>query len=963
MENGKSKLEIGAVGRPKRFRLYLLSSIFYPLLLLWLLTLPALTPLFQPTLTRSADGLLHLYRVVALDQLIRQGVFFSRWLPDLAFGYGLPLFVFYAPLSYYLTEGLHLMGLEMVGAFNASGALALLVAGSGIYLLVRDWFGAKAGALAGVAYVYAPYQLFNLFSRGSLPVTWAGALFPLAFWAFGRLVRQNRMWDMSLAALTFGAALLMHNISNLLFLPLLLLYLVIELLFTPYARRLTPGALFRVGLALALGLALAAFFWLPATLEKESAQVQRVITPPDFDYRSNFVSLGQLFSLPRPANTGLLNPPDPLTLGLAQVGLATIGLLATLFCLLKQRISGELKGTQEAAPRLLASSPLLLFATLGLVVAVFMMLPLSVGVWDRLPLIAFVQQPHRLLSVTAFLLAILAGAASAAMPGRLSFGFVVGGISLIIVSAVPLLYPRYYASLPAPPTLTGMMAYERATGAIGTTSFGEYLPIWVEQTPHESPLEPLYQTGAAIERLDQAYLPAGARVESAAYSFNRADLTIDAPQPYQAVFHTFYFPGWQATVDGQPAPLAPVTERGLLGVTMPAGQHRLLLQFGETRLRQAANVLSLLAVAAVIGLGFIAYLHPHPSPFIPKGNEEGERVPDFRSSQIALLLALALAFLLTKTLYLDCFDNPLKRVFDGTRGTGAKVSRKVNFGQQVNLLGYDLDQPQVASGQTFDLTLYWQARQPLTTPYSALAQLVDDQQHLFAGQDNLHPGSLPASRWEPWGFVQDRHAVQAPPGTPPGDYFLVAGLYDPATWARLPVVTGGDPGWSDVLPLPVTVTRPTTRPTLAELGIAWPAPQACQPPEDVPANFHPSSLSLHLCLLGATPEREIIQRSDFLRVGLFWEAVETPVPDYQVGLRFLAADDTVPLTETSRPSFGRYPMPQWVAGERVRDNHALWVPADFPAGTYRLQVQVVDETGQPLGDWLELGQLTALEVQ
>ncbi|MCL4300386.1 MAG: glycosyltransferase family 39 protein [Anaerolineae bacterium] len=945
---------------------YPLSSIFHPLLLLWLLTLPAITPLLQPTLTRSADGLLHLYRVVALDQLIRQGVFFFRWLPDLAFGYGLPLFVFYAPLSYYLTEGLHLIGLDMVGAFNISGALALLVAGSGVYLLVKDWLGAKAGLLAGVAYVYAPYQLFNLYSRGSLPVTWAGALFPLAFWAFGRLIRTNQPTYLPLSALLCGAALLMHNISNLLFLPLLIFFLGIELVFTRtphHGIRNTQYAILRVSLALSLGLALAAFFWLPATLEKEFAQVQRVITPPDFDYHSNFVSLGQLFSLPQPANTGLLNPTDPLTLGLAHVTLAAIGLLAVLFYLWKQRDSGEFKRTQGVAPRLPCSPAPLLFAVVGLVVAIFMMLPVSVGVWDRLPLIAFVQQPHRLLSVTAFLLAVLAGVAVAALPNRLSFSLTVGGVMLVLISTVPLLYPRYYASLPAPPTLTGMMAYERATGAIGTTSFGEYLPIWVQQIPHDSPLESLYQTGAAIERLDHAYLPAGARVESAVYSFNRADLTINAPESYQAVFHTFYFPGWQAEVDNQPAPLAPVTERGLVGVTMPAGQHRLLLQFGETPIRQAANTLSLVALVVVIGLGFRAYRHLHPLSLSFKGNGGGERVPDFSSSQVVLLLALALAFLLTKTLYLDHFDNPLKRVFDGTHGTGAKVSRQVNFGRQVNLLGYDLDQPQAASGQTFDLTLYWQARQPLAMNYSALAQLVDGQQHLFAGQDNLHPGGLPTSRWEPWGFVQDKHAVQVPPGTPPGGYFLVAGLYDPATWARLPVVVGGEPGWSDVLPLPVTVTRPTNPPTLAELGITWPAPHVCQQQEDTLTNFHPSSLILHPCLLGATPERETIQRSDFLRVALFWEAVETPVPDYQVSLRFLAADDTVPLAETSRPSFGRYPMPQWTAGERVRDNHALWVPADFPAGTFRLQVQVVDETGQPLGDWLELGQLTALEVQ
>lgn len=210
-----------------------------PLLLLWLLTLPAVTPLLQPTLTRSADGLLHLYRLVALDHLIRQGVFFSRWLPDLAYGYGLPLFVYYAPLSYYLAEGLRLLGLDAVAAFNSSAALVLLLAAAGVYLLVKEWFGPRAGLLAGVAYVYAPYGLFNLFSRGSLPVAWAGAVFPFVFWAFGRLIHTRSPLYLPLAALLCGAALLMHNISNLLFLPLLLFYLVIELIFTPHASRLT----------------------------------------------------------------------------------------------------------------------------------------------------------------------------------------------------------------------------------------------------------------------------------------------------------------------------------------------------------------------------------------------------------------------------------------------------------------------------------------------------------------------------------------------------------------------------------------------------------------------------------------------------------------------------------------------------------------------------------------------------
>jgi hypothetical protein len=382
-------------------------------------------------------------------------------------------------------------------------------------------------------------------------------------------------------------------------------------------------------------------------------------------------------------------------------------------------------------------------------------------------------------------------------------------------------------------------------------------------------------------------------------------------------------------------------------VTLPAGQHRLHLAFGETPIRLAANTLSILALAIVILLtlktlhspGIASILPAPPSTLHPPS-------VSFSRSQSATLGVLALALIVTKTLYLDRYDNPFKHVFTGAGVAGADVSRRVNFGHQVNLLGYDLPDRTAVSGQPFDLTLDWQARQPLSTDYSALTQLVDRQQHLYAGQDNLHPGSLPTSRWQPWGFAQDKHIIHVPPGTPPGDYFLVSRLYDPATLARLPVVEGGDSGWSDVLAVPVTITKPGRPATISDLGIVWPITDQTL---GVPA----------IRLLGTAPERESIQRSDFLRIALFWEAVSTPTVDYQISLRLLAGDGGEALAETSAPSFGRYPTSYWMAGERVRDNHALWIPAGFPAGVYRVQVQLLDEAGHPTGDWLELGQLAA----
>lgn len=864
------------------------TRLDWHLLAVWLLTLPALTPLFQPTLTRSADGLLHLYRVVALDDALQQGVLFPRWLPDLAFGYGMPLFVFYAPLSYYLTAAFNLVGFGPVAAVNASLMLAVLVAATGMYLLVRDLAGPRGAILAAVAYVYAPYQLYSLLWRGSLPMVWAGALFPLAFWALGRWHHPRYI---PLAALMCGLALLTHNVSLLLFFPLLGLYLLVKL-----SMSRDWIALPKIAAAVTLGVMLAAFFLGPAIIERENIQLERVITPPDFDYRSNFVDPADLLAFLPPANTGLLNPDLPFTLGPIHTGLTVIALLLYALRFRQTEIS--------IAP--------VLFATLSLIAVIFMMLPASVSVWNSIPSLAYLQQPHRLLSVAAFLMALVIGGGVAATPPRWAFGFTVVGCVLIIGTATPTLYAPYYDPLPHPPTLDGLTAYERASGTLGTTSFGEYLPVAVTQIPTETP----------STRVDASFLPDGATITPIVEAFNRVAVQVTTPENTVAVFQAFYFPGWQATVSGYRGAIVPISERGLVGVLVPSGDHRVVLWFGNPPLWSMANAVSLLALSIIVVLWLM-----------PRREAVSIAHLRFAPGQVAAVFAVGVVLLSVKLGYLDHFDNPLKRVT-----AQVETPREEVFGS-VRLLGYDLEPgTQAESGTPLELTLYWQATEGVNQNYSALTHLVDESRNLYAGQDNLHPGGVPMRTWEPWGFVRDAHRLVIPPGTPPGDYFVNVGLYHPGTWARLPV-TAGDTSWGDVVALPVTVTPPQRQPTLTELGITRPLTASTE----------------SIRLLGLTPERESLPRHDFLRVALFWEALTAPQSDYYVMLRLVDETGQMWLSQQGQPSHGRYPTLQWSAGERVRDAQALWLPMDLPPGAYHLEMQLVDDTQQIAIPWLALG--------
>jgi hypothetical protein len=151
------------------------------LLVAVLLTLPAWAPFLRPDLNlwQLFDGSSHLRKAWLLAQLIKDGNWYPRWIPDLYGGYGYPTFTFYAPATYYLTLALALLpriGLyEAFQVLGAGGAAAIV---GGVYALAwRLWRHAPAAVWSVAAVAYAPY-LFpnNLFMSGWVPQILGNAL-------------------------------------------------------------------------------------------------------------------------------------------------------------------------------------------------------------------------------------------------------------------------------------------------------------------------------------------------------------------------------------------------------------------------------------------------------------------------------------------------------------------------------------------------------------------------------------------------------------------------------------------------------------------------------------------------------------------------------------------------------------------------------------------------------------------
>ncbi|GAG39278.1 unnamed protein product, partial [marine sediment metagenome] len=234
-------------------------------------------------------------------------------------GYGYPFFNFYAPLSYYVGAVLSLVGLGLQPALIATFALATITAGLAAYMLVRDHFSPRSALVAAVAYAYAPYLGYDAFFRANLAETLSWALLPLALWTMGRLARQGGPRYLAGAALSYAAVLLTHNVFALIFSPLLVTCGLVTALTTLPPARSRCRRLAVTGVAILLGMGLAAFFWLPALIERAYVHSDRLLVPPVFVYWNNFIGLRELLAAPRTIHPDLLNPSPPRALGLIPV--------------------------------------------------------------------------------------------------------------------------------------------------------------------------------------------------------------------------------------------------------------------------------------------------------------------------------------------------------------------------------------------------------------------------------------------------------------------------------------------------------------------------------------------------------------------------------------------------------------------------------------------------------------------
>jgi hypothetical protein len=724
-----------------------------------LLALPAAMPLFQNGYLDSHDGLFHLYRLAALDEAFKGGVFYPRWFPDFAFGYGHAVLNYYSPLTYYVAEFFHLLGPGYILSIKLTFAAGFLLGAVFMYLYAREVVGRFPGLMAAAVYTYFPYHLADTHLRGALAEAFAFVFLPLCLWALHRTVTKSRARDAIVLVLSFAGLVLTHNLTALMFTPVLVSYLVLLWWMTRRGR----GALLALG-SLALGMLLDSFYWLPVLVETRYVGLGANIGSPGYERHltslSELVSLSPVFRYLPDLGGGYDNPFYPLGVIYALLIVAAMGLLLWLFAR-RPSAANATPGSDARTKRW----HLLFFVvvTLG---SIFMMLSYSLPVWRLTqPVLASLQYPWRFTALTALGVAMLVGFLFSGRATSLEGGsrwrrVAPYAVGLALLAA---LVTYGLADLPtemlpledSQVTVKRMWEEDFAARQIGATWTAEYVPIWVKADRSVVGLPPPDLEPSEPWDLAEEEIP---QVELGRQGLLSSQMKVTCDQGWTLSFHTFYFPGWKVYLDGQEAPVFPSGDLALLTVDVPSGEHEVQVRFEDTCARSLGNAITLLTL-----LGLLSFA-----------------VFRWRWRGLVAVFAIAIVASGLVTWHIRPFTFSVQ-----------PQPREVNLEDQVKLLGFSLDRETYRPGDTIDVTLYWLGLQQMGQDYKVFVHFQDEGQTTMWAQHDGDPveGFTPTTRWLPGEMVADDHTLLLPLDAPPGRYKLFAGMYEWETVRNLTILT------------------------------------------------------------------------------------------------------------------------------------------------------------------------------
>jgi hypothetical protein len=550
----------------------------------------------------------HLQSWLDAAEQLRHGTLLPRWAFSAAYNAGEPRFIFYPPLSWILGALLTLIfpiaSLPAIYTF-----IALAAAGLAMHRLTSHFAPPNAALIAAMLYIANPYMLFTAFERTAYAELLAAAWLPLLFLAALRARPTVRGIALPIALLWLTnapAAVMGCYALALIVITRIAIFLRATTPAQPgdrdsrtwvSARPLNLAATSIAGTA--LGLALPAFYLIPAAYERRFVQIAMAIIP-NMRFQDNFL-FGHTSDVP---HNEVLHTASLLVLTLL---IATIAVLTALWFSRNSDPTPELSSRPGAASGETRFTPATTVALAALTLCIaFLLTPFSTPLWRHLPELPFLQFPWRLLSVLAVVLALTIALLFRNANPRTAVAI---PLSLALIAALTFTAIHNFRQ-PCDDTDLPTARAQAFNAHRGIEPTDEYTPNGADNDILRADNPPYWLSP------DPADFAPGTTPNPAAtnpnYSGTPTDtnsvqaphlLAVNLSQPETLILNLRDYPAWDITRTGPDSrsiehPIHVQRDDGLLAIALPRGESTIDIRWHRTLDQQLG--LSLSAIAACI---------------------------------------------------------------------------------------------------------------------------------------------------------------------------------------------------------------------------------------------------------------------------------------------------------------------------------------------------------------------------
>ena len=563
--------ETDGIGRQTVFHLALLTLA--ALALTWPVLLHGIPDL-------SHDGIMHATWTKPFAEQFWGGDLYPRWLKNTNGGLGSAPFFVYPTLPTYVSA----LVAPLVGNSDPRGwilagiscAIAMILSGYGAYFWLGDLTDPISALFGATLYLVMPYHTaIDLYNRGAEAELWSFVSVPLVLWSVQAVVRGNRWGFVALAA---SYALLIQS-----HLPIAVTFSLVPLLLAYFlSERLRWRAVLITAAGMVFGAALAAIYLIPAVVDKPTVHMGDVLADQWFNY----------------VNWWLFKRARLLDYSTRLLVLTTTTLLFAILMWWSSRDS--LRGQHRRRVEHF------FYAGVALV-AYLMMTQATAPIWKYVRPLQYVLFPTRFNVVLAVATAALAAIAFHALRR--------GSRAVLIISGIIVLV---WFGADCSAALTAFSAWRRVPEERlqANTRSIELLRENPLQWPATSDVRhhsfPEFEHFLAQHPPKKVWIANGADQPvgtASVLSWRPREVHLRIQARQDAILHVnhFYYPGWQAHIEGN-GPELPVQHDadGLLQIQAPVGAYTVKLSLEKDPAEKFGITISLCFLVLLVVLGLLS---------------------------------------------------------------------------------------------------------------------------------------------------------------------------------------------------------------------------------------------------------------------------------------------------------------------------------------------------------------------